>query len=235
MGYPELTASIWFSLSRPRRAMAPEIVSRLNAEVRRALHADADVRERVAPRRHRARRSRPPAVRCVRGRGAQALGADRARFRRHCGLILAFDLRIEHADPGTNDQLTRTGRGTLMGGSFGATGSGAAQLGDRGNRTARAVRVQIMARNSWLPRQRWAHRRDRRISARIAACLCGSAGTRSAACAVPTTAGNTTSTASAWICLRSPGNRACGKGIKLSPTRRSSAAMWFGSTWGRPS
>lgn len=45
MGYPELTASIWFSLSGPA-GMAPEIVSRLNAEVRRALKA-ADVRERL--------------------------------------------------------------------------------------------------------------------------------------------------------------------------------------------
>jgi len=38
MGYPELTASIWFSLSGPA-GVAPEIVSRLNAEVRRALQA----------------------------------------------------------------------------------------------------------------------------------------------------------------------------------------------------
>src|SRR3989442_8430693 len=35
LGYPELTASIWFSLSGPA-GIAPEIVSRLNAEVRRA-------------------------------------------------------------------------------------------------------------------------------------------------------------------------------------------------------
>src|SRR5258706_11359215 len=34
LGYPELTASIWFSLSGPA-GIAPEIVSRLNAEVRR--------------------------------------------------------------------------------------------------------------------------------------------------------------------------------------------------------
>ena len=47
MGYPELTASIWFSLSGPA-GMAPEIVSRLNAEVRRALRA-SDVRERLRP------------------------------------------------------------------------------------------------------------------------------------------------------------------------------------------
>jgi len=47
LGYPELTASIWFSLSGPA-GIAPEIVSRLNAEVRRALHAP-DVRERLRP------------------------------------------------------------------------------------------------------------------------------------------------------------------------------------------
>src|SRR3989454_2270698 len=38
LGYPELTASIWFSLSGPA-GIAPEIVSRLNAEVRRGLQA----------------------------------------------------------------------------------------------------------------------------------------------------------------------------------------------------
>jgi len=47
LGYPELTASIWFSLSGPA-GIAPEIVSRLNAEVRRALRAP-DVRERLRP------------------------------------------------------------------------------------------------------------------------------------------------------------------------------------------
>jgi tripartite-type tricarboxylate transporter receptor subunit TctC len=47
LGYPELTASIWFSLSGPA-GLAPEIVSRLNAEVRRALQAP-DVRERLRP------------------------------------------------------------------------------------------------------------------------------------------------------------------------------------------
>jgi tripartite-type tricarboxylate transporter receptor subunit TctC len=47
LGYPELTASIWFSLSGPA-GIAPEIVSRLNAEVRRTLQA-ADVRERLRP------------------------------------------------------------------------------------------------------------------------------------------------------------------------------------------
>jgi tripartite-type tricarboxylate transporter receptor subunit TctC len=47
LGYPELTASIWFSLSGPA-GMPPEIVNRLNAEVRRALKA-SDVRERLRP------------------------------------------------------------------------------------------------------------------------------------------------------------------------------------------
>ncbi|TMH35302.1 MAG: tripartite tricarboxylate transporter substrate binding protein [Betaproteobacteria bacterium] len=47
LGYPELTASIWFSLSGPA-GIAPEIVSRLNTEVRRALQA-SDVRERLRP------------------------------------------------------------------------------------------------------------------------------------------------------------------------------------------
>lgn len=47
MGYPELTASIWFSLSGPA-GIAPEIVSRLNAEVRSALRSP-EVRERLRP------------------------------------------------------------------------------------------------------------------------------------------------------------------------------------------
>ena len=42
-----MTASIWFSLSGPA-GIAPEIVSRLNAEVRRALWAP-EVRERLRP------------------------------------------------------------------------------------------------------------------------------------------------------------------------------------------
>src|SRR6266699_3644827 len=47
LGYPELTASIWFSLSGPAGTPA-EVVSRLNAEVRRILHLP-DVRERLRP------------------------------------------------------------------------------------------------------------------------------------------------------------------------------------------
>jgi tripartite-type tricarboxylate transporter receptor subunit TctC len=47
LGYPELTASIWFSLSGPA-GLPPEIVGRLNAEVRRALQLP-DVRERLRP------------------------------------------------------------------------------------------------------------------------------------------------------------------------------------------
>jgi tripartite-type tricarboxylate transporter receptor subunit TctC len=47
LGFPELTASIWFSLSGPA-GMPPEIVSRLNTEVRRILKLP-DVRERLRP------------------------------------------------------------------------------------------------------------------------------------------------------------------------------------------
>src|SRR5713226_4317724 len=47
LGYPELTASIWFSLSGPAGTPA-EVVSRLNAEVRRILHLP-DVRGRLRP------------------------------------------------------------------------------------------------------------------------------------------------------------------------------------------
>jgi tripartite-type tricarboxylate transporter receptor subunit TctC len=47
LGFPELTASIWFSLSGPA-GMPPEIVNRLNAEVRRVLQLP-DVRERLRP------------------------------------------------------------------------------------------------------------------------------------------------------------------------------------------
>jgi tripartite-type tricarboxylate transporter receptor subunit TctC len=47
LGYPELTATIWFSLSGPA-GMAQDVVSHLNAEVRKALKS-ADVRERLRP------------------------------------------------------------------------------------------------------------------------------------------------------------------------------------------
>ena len=47
LGYPELTASIWFSLSGPA-GMPPEIVKRLNAEVRRVLKLP-EVLERLRP------------------------------------------------------------------------------------------------------------------------------------------------------------------------------------------
>ena len=47
LGYPELVASVWFSLSAPP-GTPPEIVTRLNADVRRILH-QADVRERLRP------------------------------------------------------------------------------------------------------------------------------------------------------------------------------------------
>jgi tripartite-type tricarboxylate transporter receptor subunit TctC len=47
LGFPELTASIWFSLSGPA-GMQSEVVNKLNAEVRRALQLP-DVRERLRP------------------------------------------------------------------------------------------------------------------------------------------------------------------------------------------
>jgi tripartite-type tricarboxylate transporter receptor subunit TctC len=46
-GYPELVASIWFSLSGPA-ALPADIVNRLNSEVRRALQLP-DVRARLRP------------------------------------------------------------------------------------------------------------------------------------------------------------------------------------------
>jgi tripartite-type tricarboxylate transporter receptor subunit TctC len=47
MGYKDLVATIWFSLSGPAR-MPPEIVERLNAEVRKALDSP-EARERLRP------------------------------------------------------------------------------------------------------------------------------------------------------------------------------------------
>ena len=46
-GFPELVANIWFSLSGPA-ALSPEIVNRLNSEVRRVLQLP-DVRARLRP------------------------------------------------------------------------------------------------------------------------------------------------------------------------------------------
>ena len=46
-GYPALVAAVWFSLSAPAATPA-EIVTKLNAEVRRILHL-AEVRERLRP------------------------------------------------------------------------------------------------------------------------------------------------------------------------------------------
>ncbi len=46
-GYPDLVAAVWFSLSAPPATPA-EIVTRLNADVRRILHL-AEVRERLRP------------------------------------------------------------------------------------------------------------------------------------------------------------------------------------------
>ena len=47
LGFPALVATIWFSLSGPAN-LAPGIVERLNAGVRRALE-QPDVRERLRP------------------------------------------------------------------------------------------------------------------------------------------------------------------------------------------
>ena len=47
MGYPDLVATVWFSLSGPAKLPA-DIVERLNDEVNRAL-ALPDVRERLKP------------------------------------------------------------------------------------------------------------------------------------------------------------------------------------------
>ena len=47
LGYPDLVANIWFSLSGPA-GLPPEIVTRLNGEVRRILQLP-DVRERLRP------------------------------------------------------------------------------------------------------------------------------------------------------------------------------------------
>lgn len=47
LGYPNLTAAIWFGLSGPP-GMVPEIVNRLNTEVRRILRLP-EVRERLRP------------------------------------------------------------------------------------------------------------------------------------------------------------------------------------------
>jgi len=44
-GYPDLVATVWFSLSGPA-GMSPQIVQRLNAEVRRALEL-SDVKEKL--------------------------------------------------------------------------------------------------------------------------------------------------------------------------------------------
>ena len=47
MGYKDLVATIWFSLSGPA-GLPADIVERLNAEVRKALDAP-DARERLRP------------------------------------------------------------------------------------------------------------------------------------------------------------------------------------------
>jgi len=47
LGYPNLVATVWFSLSGPS-GLPPEVVAKLNAEVRRVLQLP-DVRERLRP------------------------------------------------------------------------------------------------------------------------------------------------------------------------------------------
>jgi tripartite-type tricarboxylate transporter receptor subunit TctC len=47
LGYPELVATVWFSLSGPA-GMSPEVVTKLNSEVRRILQLP-EVRERLHP------------------------------------------------------------------------------------------------------------------------------------------------------------------------------------------
>src|SRR3989475_4877324 len=73
LGYPELTASIWFSLSGPA-GIAPEIVSRLNAEVRRAPPGP-HVGGRVRPPGHEARGLRPRQVAALVAAPRQRWGA----------------------------------------------------------------------------------------------------------------------------------------------------------------
>ncbi len=91
LGYPDLTATIWFSLSGPA-GMPADIVSRLNAEVRRILQLAR--RSRAAPPRgHRARRSRPEGVHRIHGCRSEALGAGRARRRLESGLRSSQVLR----------------------------------------------------------------------------------------------------------------------------------------------
>src|SRR5204862_422468 len=114
MGYPELTASIWFSLSGPA-GVAPEIVSRLNAEVRRALQRVAVVRQERGVRpalslpRLEVRRERPvrgPAVGArgighAQGNQAEVLSGGRAGRR-------GVDL---HGTPGAEARAARAGVG----------------------------------------------------------------------------------------------------------------------------
>ena len=80
LGFPQLVASVWFSLSGPP-GMPPDIVNRLNAEVRRILQLP-DVRERLRPHGDRARHAGSERVHGIRRRRIQALGAAGAGVRR---------------------------------------------------------------------------------------------------------------------------------------------------------
>ena len=72
MGYPDLVATVWFSLSGPAN-MPGDIVNRLNAEVNRALELP-EVRERLKPEGIVPDSHGRAGVHRLRRRGAEALG-----------------------------------------------------------------------------------------------------------------------------------------------------------------
>ena len=74
LGYPDLVATVWFSLDRH---LLGDIVERLNAEVNQALEL-AEVRERQA-RGNRAESHERHGIRRFRRRGAPALGPGGSR------------------------------------------------------------------------------------------------------------------------------------------------------------
>jgi len=143
MGYPELTASIWFSLSGPA-GVAPEIVSRLNAEVRRALQAP-DVRERLRPEASSRGDLDPRQIHGVRGLGAQSAGgrscAPRAPRRTDSRNTIEELTMLTQEQ---NEQLTRTDRGTLMGDLFRRYWIPALHAWEIAEPDCAPVRVQIM-------------------------------------------------------------------------------------------
>jgi tripartite-type tricarboxylate transporter receptor subunit TctC len=80
MGYPDLVATVWFSLSGPAK-MPGDVVGLLNAEVNRALELP-EVRERLKLEGHRAEPAGRARVQRLRRRGAEALGAGGEGIRR---------------------------------------------------------------------------------------------------------------------------------------------------------